>query len=79
MRARLDRERADAERRAHFMKCPKCGADLHETEFHHLKVDRCPDCSGMWFDAGEIRMMDQVKEHRVADFIRDLFKGLPGK
>jgi hypothetical protein len=79
MRARLDRERAEAERRAHWMKCPKCGADLTETEYHHLKVVLCPDCHGMWLDAGEIQMVEQVKENRIADFIRDLFKGLPSK
>jgi len=79
MRARLDRERAETERRAHWMKCPKCGADLAETEYHHLKVDLCPDCRGMWLDAGEIQMVEQVKENRIADFIRDLFKGLPSK
>lgn len=75
MRIRLDRERAAAERKAHWMKCPKCGADLKETEYHHLKVDLCPDCRGMWLDAGEIEMVAQVKDNRIADFIRDLFKG----
>jgi hypothetical protein len=34
-RARLDAERARAERQSHYMKCPKCGADLIETDFHH--------------------------------------------
>jgi hypothetical protein len=37
MRARLDAERQDQERRNHFMKCPKCGADLGEKEFGHVK------------------------------------------
>ena len=79
MRSRLDRERAAAERRAHWMKCPNCGADLKETEYHHTKVDLCPECRGMWINAGEIDMIGQVKENRVSDFVRDLFKGLPGK
>ena len=79
MRAKLDQERAQAERKSHWMKCPKCGASLNETEYHHVKVDVCPDCGGMWFDAGEIEMVDQVKEHRVSGFLSDLFKGLGSK
>ncbi len=66
-------------RRSHHMKCPNCGADLKQSEFHHVTVDVCPECHGRWFNAGELQMLDEVKEHRVAGFIRDLLKGLPGK
>ena len=78
-RARLDAERQAAERRAHYMKCPKCGADLLETDFHQVKVDVCPDCNGMWFDGGEIDLIARVQENAVGGFIRDLFKGLRNK
>ena len=43
----------DAERRSHFMKCPKCGASLTSETWHAVQVDRCPECLGIWFDAGE--------------------------
>jgi hypothetical protein len=39
------------------MKCPKCGGNLQGEAFHGLQIDRCPDCHGMWFDAGEIEMI----------------------
>lgn len=78
-RAKLDAERKAAERKAHHMKCPKCGADLLETEFSHVKVDRCPDCHGMWLDAGEIEMIGRTSESATGTFIRDLFKGLRSK
>ncbi|MCE9601566.1 MAG: zf-TFIIB domain-containing protein [Gemmatimonadetes bacterium] len=78
-RAKLDAERRDAARKAHHMKCPKCGADLREQEFEHLKVDVCPDCRGMWLDAGEIDLIGKVHDHAVGGFIRDLFKGLRNK
>lgn len=78
-RERLDAERASAQRKAHFMKCPKCGADLKETDHHHLKVDVCPDCRGMWLDAGEAEMLGHVKESSVSSFLRDLLEGLPRK
>ena len=78
-RAKLDAERKKAERSSHYMKCPKCGADLAEQEFHHVKVDVCPDCKGMWFDGGEIEMIARVREGAVGGFIGDLFKGLRRK
>jgi hypothetical protein len=76
-RARLDAERKEAERQARYMKCPKCGADLQETDFQHVKVDLCPACKGMWLDAGEVGMIEQVKDSNVGNFLRDLLKGLP--
>ena len=78
-RARLDAERLNAERRAHYMKCPKCGANLAETDYHHVKVDVCAECKGMWLDAGELEMITHVKEDNVGGFLRDLLRGLPGK
>lgn len=78
-RARLDAERKVAERKSHFMKCPKDGADLVEREFHQVKVDVCAECNGMWFDGGEIEMIARVQDNAVGAFVRDLFKGLRSK
>ena len=50
----------EAERKTHFMKCPKCGADLVTEDFHGVQIDRCPECHGIWLDAGEL---DQVVAH----------------
>lgn len=44
----------------HWMKCPKCGSDLHTVQLKGLDVDRCPNCNGTWFDAGE---MEQLLKH----------------
>jgi uncharacterized protein len=76
-REKLDAERVAAARAAHFMKCPKCGADLQEQGFKHVKVDVCPECHGMWLD--ELDMIAEVNEGAVGGFIRDLFKGLRNK
>jgi hypothetical protein len=59
-RAELDAQRAASERTSHFMKCPKDGADLAEREFHHVKVDVCSECGGMWFDKGEVDQLERV-------------------
>ena len=72
-RAQLDEERRNAERRAHYMKCPKCGADLEERVFHHVKIDVCPECKGTWMDAGELEMIGYVKRNEFSRFIGSLF------
>lgn len=72
-RARLDAERAKAERQSHLMRCPKCGGTLVETDFHHIKIDRCPDCKGVWFDAGEVEMLEHVDQSQIRSFVRSMF------
>lgn len=47
-------EQEAAERKSHFMKCPKCGYDLVEIDHDQIKVDRCTNCNGVWLDAGEL-------------------------
>ena len=44
----------EAERRLHYMKCPKDGYDLVTTELHGVQVDFCAHCSGFWLDEGEL-------------------------
>jgi len=42
--------------------CPRCDLNLHEVPFlrRDLVVDRCPECEGYWFDAGELqKAMDE--------------------
>src|SRR5262245_19002740 len=39
MCAKLDKEREANERKAHWMKCPKCGGDLKEEDHGPAKVD----------------------------------------
>ena len=58
---RLERKRqeetkraADAERASHHMLCPKCRGHLKTELFSKVELDRCPDCHGVWLDAGEI-------------------------
>ncbi|MDH4132442.1 MAG: zf-TFIIB domain-containing protein [Gemmatimonadota bacterium] len=46
---------SDAERRSHFMRCPKCGGHLETHTLQQIEVDTCPDCKGSWFDFGEVR------------------------
>ncbi len=78
-RAKLDSERTATKRKEHLHKCPKCGGDLQEQEFDHVRVDRCPECKGMWLDAGELEMITKVKDSHIGGFLKDIFKGLGSK
>ena len=73
-RLKLDEERARKERSAHYMKCPKCGADLEEREQSNIKIDVCPECHGTWLDAGELELLQHVQQSSLTDFVRDIFR-----
>jgi len=60
-------EESARERRSHFMKCPKCGADLKTEALHGVQIDRCPECSGLWLDQGEI---EQLMKHEDPGMFR---------
>jgi hypothetical protein len=72
-RAKLDADRAKAERASHYMRCPKCGGQLAEIDFHHLKIDRCGDCGGIWLDKGEMEMMQHIDQSKIRGFVRAMF------
>ena len=69
MRAKADQERKHKEReqrkQAHWMKCPKCGHDMHETHKGEVKVDRCGNCGGIYLDAGELDILLAVSKETV--------------
>lgn len=71
MRTRLDEERKVSERRQHFMKCPKCGADLVERAQGKVTIDECPECHGMWLDAGELDLISQITRNPAGRFMDD--------
>jgi len=79
MRSTLDKERSAQERKAHYMKCPKCGADLKEEVHGQAKVDICPECGGMWLDAGELALMQHVEKAGGQNLFRGLLDLLPGR
>ena len=72
-RASLDAARTQSDRQAHYMKCPKCGGDLREMEHHHVKVDQCTECKGVWLDVGEIELLEHTHESGVARFFGSMF------
>jgi uncharacterized protein len=63
-RAAAEAAAREAERKSHFMKCPKDGYDLASSTFHGVQIESCPHCGGMWVDATEIEAVSH--EHRPA-------------
>ncbi len=43
-------------------KCPRCGVALTEVEHEGVKIDRCPNCHGIWLDAGELEQLRKRDE-----------------
>ena len=64
MRAKLDADRAKAERSRNENKCPRCGTPLVEQETEHVKVDECKQCGGIWLDHGELEQLKRVNRAR---------------
>jgi ribosomal protein L32 len=83
--ARVAREKREAERaakeqaaardalkKAHFMKCPKCGHDMAEQQLGDIKIDRCTFCEGVFFDAGELEHAYMKKDEERKSLFRRL-------
>jgi len=76
---RRERERTQAaaiaaERKSHYLKCPKDGHDLTSTIVHGVQIETCPHCGGMWLDAGELEAVSH--EDRPNVFTRVLSDAL---
>ncbi len=39
------------------MKCPACSNLMIVVEHENIELDYCMDCSGVWFDAGELELL----------------------
>jgi hypothetical protein len=39
------------------MICPSCRQHLIVVEFEKVELDFCPNCHGVWFDAGELELL----------------------
>ncbi len=79
-RANAQRASAKAELQTHYMKCPKCGHDLATEQYHGLEVDRCTQCDGVWFDAGEAeQLIDEGHEGVLASVFQAVVSGVRGK
>ena len=56
-RAELAEDERSKLKELHWMRCAKCGAELHEVEFRGVKVDKCFACGGVYLDDGELEQL----------------------
>lgn len=49
-------------KKLHHMRCPKCGMELIEIDYKHIKVDKCSECEGVWLDAGELEAVSKLEK-----------------
>jgi len=70
LRAKLDARRQqaqrDAEREAHWMRCPKCGGHMVEAQFENVIVDKCTDCHSVNLNADEVELLVQYERDHVS-------------
>ncbi len=59
--ARKERERAE-QKELHYMRCPKCGAELVEEAHESIMIDKCPECQGLWLDHGELEKINSKEK-----------------
>ncbi len=57
----------------HYMRCPKCGMELIEIDYKHIKVDKCSECEGIWLDVGELEVVSKLEKQGL-DKLFSVFK-----
>ena len=68
-------KKAQAEKEAHWMKCPKCGSDMEEIELEAIMIDKCTSCHGVYFDDGELELLLDCKtSSSLLDKVRGFWK-----
>ncbi len=72
---RMARAEKEELRRLHWMRCPKCGDELHPVDFRNIKIARCFSCHGTWLDEGELEKMAGSNGHKVVDAVLNIFRG----
>jgi Zn-finger nucleic acid-binding protein len=68
----LEQKTKDELKQLHFMKCPKCGMDLHTIKRGHVDIDTCFHCNGVWLDQGELEELSKhgMNESRAGAVMR---------
>jgi Zn-finger nucleic acid-binding protein len=54
------------------MDCPACKNAMITLELEDVEIDYCPDCGGIWLDAGELELL--LKEPDKAKSLLDSFR-----
>ncbi len=58
----------------HWMRCPKCGMQMHEVKLRGVDVDVCFSCNGIFLDQGELEHLERPEHRGVMSAILNWFK-----
>ena len=58
----------------HWMHCPKCGMQMVEISFEGIKVDKCSECLGIFFDDGEVDQLIAKNKPGFLSRMAEIFK-----
>jgi hypothetical protein len=67
------KERAEEQRRLHFMHCGKCGAELLSTHFNAVEIEVCPGCGAVLLDPGELEQLVGEERSSLLEVLAGLF------
>jgi ribosomal protein L37AE/L43A len=67
------------ERRKHFMKCPKCGADMVSESVGGIGFDRCSECSGVFLDATAAETLLKADQGTAAGIFKSMLRGVSSR
>jgi uncharacterized paraquat-inducible protein A len=52
-------------------RCPRCGKPLQEASYHHLQVQECPNCRGIWLGQD---VLQKSRESKEGNWLQRLFE-----
>ena len=61
------------------MKCPRDGAELQRANVAQIELDKCHQCDGIWFDAGELEALSNSGISDIEDEIEQQYGDPPVK
>jgi len=56
-------EEKKSKKALHYMKCPKCGEDLHTVQHRFVQIDECKSCGAIVLDKGELEKILEAVLH----------------
>lgn len=73
LKASMATHELEALKKQHWKRCANCGFEMHSVVFKGVTIDKCPHCSGIFLDAGELEQL-AGKEGGVVSAVLGLFK-----
>ena len=64
-------------RHEEIRKCPVDNEEMKKEIIHNIILDRCPKCSGLWFDKNELESFEQlIRQVSSENLIHEIIKGI---